>query len=133
MVENVARKVIFVTLALIVSLAFLLIPEQAFRLGLDLQGGTRLLYRLDVDKAQVVHAPTVGRNRGGTNTDDLSSVVQIIRNRVDPTGVLDASIRQEGSDRIVIELPGTPELQAKTASSTLAEPLTELNRVSLVL
>ncbi len=129
MVENVARKVTFVALALIVSLALLLIPDKAFQMGLDLQGGTRLLYRLDVPKEDLKAQPPGGRQ--GAN--DLSQYVQIIRNRVDPTGVLEATIRQEGENNIVIELPGTPEVGGEQASSKLAEPLSELQKVSMTL
>ena len=52
MVENVSRKVTFVATALLVSLAFLLVPEKPFQMGLDLQGGTRLVYRFDFDEAK---------------------------------------------------------------------------------
>ncbi len=43
MVENVGRKVLLILALLVLSGAFLLLKDPAFNLGLDLQGGTRLV------------------------------------------------------------------------------------------
>ncbi|MEM7310659.1 MAG: protein translocase subunit SecD [Planctomycetota bacterium] len=131
MVENVARKVTFVTLALLVSLAFLLIPDKPFQMGLDLQGGTRLVYRFDFDEAR--RQDLISEQEAQDPSLILSQVVNIVRNRVDPTGLREAVIRQEGTERIVVELPGTPDLSTVDASSTIAEDLDALSSLGIQL
>jgi SecD/SecF fusion protein len=128
MVENVARKVLFVSLALLASLALILIPDRPFQMGLDLQGGTRLVYRFDLDD---VPSDPQGPSGGQDPGEVLNQVVGIIRNRVDPTGVRDAVIRREGFDRIVIELPGTPDISGNQAFSTLQGGIDVLYQISL--
>jgi len=111
MFENVGRKVFFVVLSLLVALAFLLGKQEPFRLGLDLEGGTRLVYRLNFDKLEE-EGQLTGQSVSQQNRAQLlADTISIIRNRVDPKGVLEPVIRPEGTDRIVIELPGTFEVQ----------------------
>jgi preprotein translocase subunit SecD len=104
MYEKPGRYVVL-TLALIVG-AFLsmFLPERPFRLGLDLRGGTRLVYNFDFERAldlgQITQAEFDDREQLLRDTAD------IIRNRVDPDGLLEASFRPEGEERLVIELPG---------------------------
>ena len=49
MVENLGRKLTLIVTLLVVSLGLLIVPSDPFRLGLDLQGGTRLVYSFDFD------------------------------------------------------------------------------------
>ena len=69
-------------------------------LGLDLQGGLEVTL-------QAVPPP----NRSLTK-DDLSRSVDIMRNRVDKLGVSEPNITKQGSDQIVIELPGVKDAEA---------------------
>jgi len=119
MVENVQRKVILIAVVLGLAAIFLAVPQLQFRLGLDLQGGTRLVYRFDFDEEIA---------KGNLDQDEprqeiLRQTVAIIRERVDPDGVLEPRIVQEGDDRVVIELPGLGETAATSAISTLAADL----------
>ena len=69
-----------------------LILTRPLTLGLDLQGGMRLVmaaksgYQLDADA--------------------LKGVIQVLQNRVDGLGVSEPIIRQKGLRQIIIELPG---------------------------
>src|SRR5262249_50491750 len=74
--------------------------HQKPTLGLDLQGG------LEVTLKAVPPA-----NRSLTK-DDLSRSVDIMRNRVDKLGVSEPNITTQGSDQIVIELPGVKDAEA---------------------
>ncbi len=47
MIDNVGRKVFWIVVFLLAAISSLLVPEKPFRMGLDLQGGTRLVYRFD--------------------------------------------------------------------------------------
>ena len=130
MLENVGRKVILIVVLLLVSLGLLLFQDQPFRLGLDLQGGTKLVYRFDFDEA-------VKRGELDPNEDRqeiLTQTVAILRNRVDPTGTLEPIIRTEGTQRVVIELPGNVGLLGTVqAESALAEPLDASQKGELAL
>ena len=64
------------------------------KLGLDLQGGLRIEYQV---------LPAEGKT---PTTDDLNALRSIIINRVDKSGVAEPQVVVQGSDRLVIEMPG---------------------------
>lgn len=67
------------------------------KLALDLQGGT-----------QIILAPQLAD--GATVTEEqLNQAVGIIRQRVDATGVSEASVKTQGNSNIIVEIPGTPD------------------------
>jgi SecD/SecF fusion protein len=82
-------------------------------LGLDLQGGLEVVLKAKPDRGQAF------------TKSDLSRSVEIMRQRVDKLGVAEPEIRTQGSDQIVIELPGVhnqeraAELIGKTAKLEL--------------
>jgi len=128
MLENVGRKVFLIVLLVVLSLGFLLLKSEPFQLGLDLQGGTRLVYSVDFDQAY-----EDGRlDRSEPRELVLDQMIQIIRNRVDPKGTIEPIIRRGGANRIVIELPGTLGLPSVEAESALAERLGEAERTSFL-
>jgi preprotein translocase subunit SecD len=65
------------------------------RLGLDLQGGTRL----------TMQAKTVEES-GDITQEKMDEAVGIIRQRVNGTGVAEAEVATQGADQIVVEVPG---------------------------
>ena len=100
MVPNLSRKLfgIFALIALTVwsYLAF------DINLGLDLQGGSRIVYRLPIPeaKAEGLISP---------NEDDQavrSQVIRIFQERLDGSGLADVPIIPQGDYEIVVELPG---------------------------
>lgn len=67
------------------------------KLALDLQGGT-----------QIILAPQLAD--GATVTEEqLNQAVGIIRQRVDATGVSEASVKTQGASNIIVEIPGMPD------------------------
>ncbi len=64
------------------------------KLGLDLSGGLRIEYQV---------LPAEGRL---PSRDDLDIVKTIITNRVDASGVAEPQVVTQGTDRIVVEMPG---------------------------
>ena len=117
MIENVGRKVFWIVVFLLAAISCLVVPEKPFRLGLDLQGGTRMVYRFDFEEAAA---------QGKISEFELSNKAQllqdfcaIIRERVDPDGVKEPVIRPEGEERVVIEIPGTASMGQTKASATL--------------
>jgi preprotein translocase subunit SecD len=65
------------------------------RLGLDLRGGTSIT---------LTASPTAGQ--GGVTKDKLDQATQIISSRVSGSGVTEPEITTQGSDNIVIAVPG---------------------------
>jgi protein-export membrane protein SecD len=70
------------------------------KLGLDLQGGLRVEYQ----------AQQVGDRIPGPG--DMEVIRQIMENRVNASGVSEPLVTTQGSDRIVIELPGVSDPNA---------------------
>ena len=70
--------------------------SQRINLGLDLQGGMHLV--LKVDTTQV---PAESRSQ-----DVTAVALEIIRNRVDQFGVREPLIQRQGTDHILVQLPG---------------------------
>lgn len=67
------------------------------KLALDLQGGT-----------SIILAPLV-QDGAKVSEEQLSQAVEIIRQRVDATGVSEASVKTQGNSNIIVEIPGTPD------------------------
>lgn len=67
------------------------------KLALDLQGGT-----------QIILSPLLQDGEKVTE-DQLTQAVEIIRQRVDATGVSEASVKTQGGNNIIVEIPGTPD------------------------
>ena len=106
--------------AALIGVVLMAIPasplHQKPTLGLDLQGGLEVTL-------QAVPPP----NRELTK-DDLDRSVDIMRNRVDKLGVTEPEIRTQGSDQIVIQLPGVkdPEAAAEIIGTTAQLELFDL-------
>lgn len=85
-------KTAFIVIVFALSLWILL--TRPFRLGLDIKGGIRVTL-------QCQRTPTV------EITDDaIRRTIEVMRNRIDQMGVAEPSLYREGSDKIVVELPG---------------------------
>jgi len=73
--------------------------RKTMRLGLDLQGGTRLL--LDA---------SLPPGAEGDVEDAMDGTIRVLRKRVDASGVSEAEITRQGSSNISVQLPGlTPD------------------------
>jgi len=90
-----------VFLVIVGSLALLFIPMRPLKdivpLGLDLQGGVRLVL-----EAQDVSGMTAAQKQ-----DTLDRVITILKNRVDQYGMANAEIKRMGTDRVLVNIPGS--------------------------
>ena len=71
------------------------LERKAMRLGLDLQGGIHVVLRVEMEKLDEA-----------AKKDAVDRAIQVIRNRVDFTGVTEPIIQKQGNDRIIVDLPG---------------------------
>lgn len=107
MKKNVNQLRILFILA-IVGVSVYVFMNLPITLGLDLQGGTRLVLEAQpTDKVPI-------------SNDAVAGAVAVIRNRIDALGVSEPIIQRKGKDQIVVELPGVkdPERAIKVIGDT---------------
>ncbi|MDO8490897.1 MAG: protein translocase subunit SecD, partial [Dehalococcoidia bacterium] len=75
------------------------LDRQGMRLGLDLKGGTALVYQADLSSATEADR----ENR-------MNGALRIIENRVNAYGVAEPVVQLQGQDRIAIQLPGVKDI-----------------------
>jgi protein-export membrane protein SecD len=69
--------------------------DQALNLGLDLQGGAHLVYEVNTE-----NLPASQR------ADAVDRAIETIRNRIDQIGVGEHVVQKQGTDRVLVQLPG---------------------------
>ncbi len=80
------------------------VPERPFRLGLDLQGGTQLIYDADVNRVPL-----------SDRADALSGVRDVIERRVNAFGVAEPIVQTAKTGdtwRVIVELAGITDIQS---------------------
>jgi len=87
------------------------ILKKVLNVGLDLQGGMRLV--LEIDRS------TLDKD---AQKDVLDRAYTVIENRINGLGVAEPTIQKQGSDRIIVELPGLrDETAAKRVIGSTAQ------------
>ena len=84
----------------VVPVSTKLLGPNGLRLGLDLKGGSQLLYEADLSK----------KDPGVTDAEAMASVIDKIQRRVDLYGVTEPVIQKLGTDRILVQLPGVKDI-----------------------
>lgn len=84
-----------------VKLPFTHAERREMRLGLDLQGGTRLVLEADITRN-----PNINLN------DALDSAVEVVERRVNAFGVAESITERVGNNRISVQLPGISAKEA---------------------
>ena len=81
---------------------YLILPiQQKIHLGLDLQGGVRVLLQLNTSPEVPKITPQVQQQ-----------VQQVVQNRINTLGVSEPVITNVGTDRILVELPNVKDPNA---------------------
>lgn len=70
-------------------------------LALDLEGGTEMVLSPETSTGEAV------------TSEQLDQAVEIIRQRVDGTGVSEAEINTQGDNNVVVSMPGSPDEQTR--------------------
>ena len=91
--QNIVWKIIFIALLLVGCIFAITPPEQKIRLGRDLSGGVSLVYSVRMDESV------------GDRQAVLSQTIEVLKDRVNPTGVLDIQMTPLGTDRIEVVMP----------------------------
>lgn len=95
-----SRWLILLIVALIVGAAFV-VSSQSPRLGLDLQGGTRLTLeaRPTADVKEITEPV-------------MDSLLFVIERRVNQMGIGETIVQRSGDDRLIVEIPGVQDPEA---------------------
>jgi preprotein translocase subunit SecD len=80
--------------------------DRTLQLGLDLRGGMYIVLRADFASLE--------KNTGKALTDaekqdKIKGALDTLRNRIDQYGLSEPAIRTQGSDSIIVEIPGTQD------------------------
>jgi SecD/SecF fusion protein len=98
MTKNTLYKLILILAVIGVCVYFTFPLDKRINLGLDLKGGMHLLLKVDTEKLS-----------GAAKEDACDRAVEVIRNRIDEFGVRETSIQKQGTDEIVVQLPGVSD------------------------
>ncbi|WP_347273803.1 protein translocase subunit SecD [Candidatus Kuenenia sp.] len=82
------------------------------KLGLDLKGGSELLYTVRVDDRE---------DRPGITKE----IIEVLKKRIDPQGVMEYRIQEQGHRRILIQVPGA----TRSETESLKNRITKLGKL----
>ena len=97
--DNPARwKWLLLLVVTVVALATIMVypPSKRLRLGTDLQGGTTLIYEVDVPS-------------GADTKETIEQTIEVLKNRVDPNGVMNLVWRRLAGNRFEVQMPAAPK------------------------
>lgn len=102
--------------------------ENSVKLGLDLSGGMNVIVKADLDavvaaqgdvtvETENIYLETKNKSYWGSAVADantlraeaMAQAIETLTNRIDRFGLSSPTIRQQGEDRIYIEIPGSAE------------------------
>ncbi len=75
--------------------------REGLSLGLDLKGGSHLVYRADLSQ----------RDPSQTEDDAMEGVIRKIERRINEYGVTEPVIQRLGNDQVLVQLPGVTDVE----------------------
>lgn len=87
--------------------------ENSVKLGLDLSGGMNVIVKADLDAALASQGDTVAsENADAFKKEAMANALENLSSRIDRFGLSSPVVRQQGDDRIYIEIPGAAQADA---------------------
>ena len=87
--------------------------ENSVKLGLDLSGGMNIIVKADLDAALESMGDAVeSKNAADFKKEAMANAMENLSSRIDKFGLTSPVIRQQGDDRIYIEIPGAAQADA---------------------
>lgn len=96
---------VLTTLLVVVSVVLFVPPQDKINQGLDIQGGLSVVLTAKSDDGSAV------------STDDMEKSRAIIESRVNALGASEATVQVQGTDQILVQIPGLSDTE--TALSTI--------------
>lgn len=112
------RNTILVVVLTLLAIAAIIPPDKKLKMGRDLAGGVNFVYQVDVT-GDVQSRQAV-----------MDRVKEVVKERLDPKGLLDISVTQQGADRLEISMP-LPSEEVRERFKKFEEELTKLGRASI--
>lgn len=84
--------------------------NNSVKLGLDLSGGMSVIVKADLDAALAQAGDSVS-DPATFKADAMAQAIETLTSRIDRFGLTEPVIRQQGEDRIYIEMPGAAEME----------------------
>ncbi len=81
---------------------------NSVKLGLDLSGGMSVIVKADLDAAAAAVEGGID-NMDAFRADAMAQAIETLTSRIDRFGLSEPVIRQQGDDRIYIEMPGSAD------------------------
>ncbi len=110
------RSAVIVVLTVLCLLA---VYAKPIRLGKDLRGGVSLIYSVKIPST------------GGDPNQALAQVIDVLKQRVNPQGVLDIGMQPQGTDRIEVVMP-LPSAEVRVLQQAYKEALTAFMKQAIV-
>ena len=108
-------KTLFLVLAVLVVFTWAIIPpDKKLRRGKDLAGGVSMTYAVQIESNEDAKAI-------------LAKTIEVLKERVDPNGVMEISMVAQGRDRIEISMP-LPSERVKALRKEFEDALAEIGR-----
>jgi preprotein translocase subunit SecD len=95
MSKNLTPKVVLIVVLVAVAAWMLYPPSQTLKPGIDLAGGTSLIYEID----------THGLESAAERKDLAQRMVTVLRKRIDPANIQNLLWRPQGNNRFEIQMP----------------------------
>lgn len=90
--RHLIRNIVIIAVALVIAGLSIWPPAEKLRRGKDLAGGVSLVYAVEVPP-------------GEDSSDALSTTIEVLKERIDPTGQMDITMIAQGDNRIEISMP----------------------------
>ena len=106
--------------------------ENSVKLGLDLSGGMNVIVKADLDAALASQGDAVAsENADAFKKDAMANALENLTSRIDRFGLSSPVVRQQGEDRIYIEIPGAAQADSIntliSGKGTLSFRLTDMD------
>ena len=86
------KRILLQVVVLAACAWFIWPPEKQLRFGRDLAGGISLVYNVQIGP-------------GEANNSVIGKVIDAVKDRIDPKGVMEIAVTQLGADRIEVTMP----------------------------
>ena len=87
--------------------------ENSVKLGLDLSGGMNIIVKADLDAAlESMGDAVASEDAADFKKEAMANAIDNLSSRIDKFGLTSPVIRQQGDDRIYIEIPGAAQADA---------------------
>ena len=94
MEKNLTVKLVVIVVLVLAAIAILYPPQERLKRGIDLAGGTSLIYEIDT------------QGLGEARTKDLAArMITVLRRRIDPANIQNLVWRPQGDTRFEIQMP----------------------------